>query len=53
MDLITIKMFRGTGADMEDCKAVFETGKVDADLLLRRYVNAALHEYLAADIHRQ
>lgn len=44
MDLITTKMFRGTSADMEDCTAVFNTGKVDADLLLYRYVNAALHD---------
>ena len=28
---------------MDDCIAVFKTGKVDADLLLRRYANAALH----------
>ena len=44
MDLITTKMFRGTSADVEDCTAVFKTGKVDADLLLHWYANAALHD---------
>ncbi len=44
LDLITTKMFRGTSVDMEDCISVFNTGKVDADLLLERFANTALYD---------
>lgn len=41
IDLIITKMFRGTGVDVDDCLAVFETGRVDADELLERYAEAS------------
>ncbi len=41
VDLIITKMFRGTGVDVDDCIAIFETGRVDSDELLERYAEAA------------
>jgi hypothetical protein len=41
VDLIITKMFRGTGVDVDDCLAVFETGRVDADELLEKYAEAS------------
>jgi pilus assembly protein TadC len=44
IDLIITKMSRGTGVDMDDCVAVFATGKVDAETLLREYLEAARYD---------
>lgn len=44
VDLIITKMFRGAGVDVDDCIAVFETGQVDADELLKRYFEAASYD---------
>jgi len=44
VDVIITKMFRGTGVDVDDCLAVFETGQVDADELLKRYFEAASYD---------
>ena len=37
-------MFRGTGVDVDDSVAVFETGQVNADKLLKRYSEAARYD---------
>lgn len=44
IDLIVTKIIRGTSADMSDCMAAFETGKVDQDSLLERYSAAAEYD---------
>ena len=44
VDLIITKMFRGTGVDVDDCIAVFETGRVGADELLDRYAEASSYD---------
>ncbi len=44
LDLILTKIFRGTSADEDDCIAVFETGQVHAELLLKRYSEAARYD---------
>jgi len=41
LDLIITKVFRGTGVDMDDCIAVFQTGQVHPQQLLARYVETA------------
>ncbi len=42
--LITTKMFRGTDTDVEDCIAAFEAGQVDAESLLREYLDHAQYD---------
>ena len=44
IDLITTKMFRGTGLDVDDCITVFETGQVNAQELFERYSEAARYD---------
>lgn len=44
IDLIITKMFRGTGLDVDDCIAVFETGQVDPQELLERYTATASYD---------
>ena len=44
LDLIITKVFRGTGVDMDDCIAVFQTGQVDPQELLARYVDTARYD---------
>jgi hypothetical protein len=44
LDLIITKVFRGTGVDMDDCTAVFQTGQVDPQQLLARYVKSASYD---------
>lgn len=44
IDLITTKMFRGTGLDVDDCITVFETGQVNAEELFERYSEAARYD---------
>jgi hypothetical protein len=44
IDLIITKMFRGTGLDVDDCIAVFETGQVDPQELLERYTATANYD---------
>lgn len=41
LDLIITKMFRGTRLDLDDCIAVFQTGRVNADALFNRYRECA------------
>ncbi len=44
IDLITTKMFRGTGLDVDDCITVFETEQVNAEELFERYSEAARYD---------
>ncbi len=44
IDLIITKMFRGTGLDVDDCIAIFETGQVDSQELLERYTATANYD---------
>jgi len=44
VDLIITKLFRGAGVDVDDSIAVFETGQVDAEELLKRYSEAARYD---------
>jgi len=44
LDLIITKVFRGTSVDMDDCIAVFQTGQVDPQQLLARYVGTARYD---------
>ena len=44
IDLITTKMFRGTGLDVDDCITVFETRQVNAEELFERYSEAARYD---------
>jgi len=41
LDLIITKVFRGTSVDVDDRIAVFQTGQVDPQQLLTRYVETA------------
>jgi len=43
-DVIITKVFRGTGVDMDDCIAVFQTGQVDPQKLLARYVDTESYD---------
>jgi len=44
VDLIITKMFRGTSTDLDDCVAVFSTGRVDEEELFERYSEGALYD---------
>jgi hypothetical protein len=44
IDLIITKIFRGTGADMDDCIAAFASGQVDAETLFHEYTEAACYD---------
>jgi hypothetical protein len=44
LDLIITKVFRGTGVDMDDSIAVFQTGQVDPQQLLARYVDTSRYD---------
>lgn len=44
LDLIITKVFRGTGVDMDDAIAVFQTGQVDPQKLLARYVDTSRYD---------
>jgi len=44
LDLIITKMFRGTSVDVDDSIAVFETGQVDPNKLLKRYSEASSYD---------
>jgi hypothetical protein len=44
LDLIITKVFRGTSVDLDDCIVAFETGQVDPQQLLARYVETASYD---------
>jgi hypothetical protein len=52
-DLIITKIFRGDRADIEDCVQVFSTGKVKAEELLKRYLEAASYNINPEKVKKQ